>query len=272
MNNATLGILVMAAGKGTRMKSGLPKVLLPILDKPMLGYLLKTVLDCESDGIAVLVGHRGELVRDYLKAFPAIETLWQREQLGTGHAVQAARPWWERFDHLLVLNGDLPLMSSATLRSFWREHRDAEAHCSLLSFFTERPEGYGRVIRRPDGGVAVVEHKDASPQQRLVKEVNAGCYVFDVKRLSSVIGRIKNDNAQGEYYLPDVVASMSEAGMMVRASTSAADEDETLGVNTQGELAAMTARVRNAVVEHWMTKGVRVMDPSAVWIGPDAEL
>jgi bifunctional UDP-N-acetylglucosamine pyrophosphorylase/glucosamine-1-phosphate N-acetyltransferase len=252
------------------MKSDLPKVLLPILDKPMLGYLLKAVLDCKPNGAAVLVGHRGEQVCDYLKAFPAIEPLWQREQLGTGHAVQAARTWWERFDHLLVLNGDLPLLSSSTLRSFWREHFGAKAACSLLSFFTERPEGYGRVIRRPDGGVAVVEHKDASSEQRLVKEVNAGCYVFDVKRLSSVIDRIKSDNAQGEYYLPDVVALMSEAGMKVRASP--ADEEETLGVNTQAELAAITARVRGTLVEHWMAKGVRVMDPSAVWIGPDAEL
>ena len=270
MKNPTLGILVMAAGKGTRMKSDLPKVLLPILDKPMLGYLLKTVLDCEPDGVAVLVGHKGEQVCDYLKAFPAVEPLWQREQLGTGHAVQAARKWWERFDHVLVLNGDLPLLGPAALRVFLGEHLEGRAACSLLSFVTERPEGYGRVIREGDGGVAIVEHKDASPEQLLVKEVNAGCYIFDVKHLSSVIDRLKNHNAQGEYYLPDVVALMSEAGLKVRASV--AEEEETLGVNTQAELAAMTARVRGALAERWMAKGVRIMDPSAVWIGPDVEL
>jgi bifunctional UDP-N-acetylglucosamine pyrophosphorylase/glucosamine-1-phosphate N-acetyltransferase len=255
------------------MKSDLPKVLLPILDKPMLGYLLKTVLDCEPDGVAVLVGHRGEQVCDYLKAFPAIEPLWQREQLGTGHAVRVARRWWERFDHVLVLNGDLPLLGLSTLRSFLKEHFHEKAACSLLSFVTKRPEGYGRVIRGSggsDGGVSIVEHKDASPEQRLVEEVNAGCYIFDVKRLSSVIDRLKNDNAQGEYYLPDVVALMGTAGLKVRASI--AEEEEALGVNTQAELAAMTARVRDALVARWMAAGVRVMDPSAVWIGPDAEL
>jgi bifunctional UDP-N-acetylglucosamine pyrophosphorylase/glucosamine-1-phosphate N-acetyltransferase len=126
------------------------------------------------------------------------------------------------------------------------------------------------VVRRPDGGVGIVEHKDASPQQRLVKEVNAGCYVFDVKRLSPVIDRLKNDNAQREYYLPDVVALMSEAGLRVCASV--AEEEETLGVNTQAELAAMTTRVRDVLVGHWMAEGVRVLDPSAVWIGPDVKL
>jgi bifunctional UDP-N-acetylglucosamine pyrophosphorylase/glucosamine-1-phosphate N-acetyltransferase len=259
------------------MKSDLPKVLLPILDKPMLGYLLKTVWDCEPDGVAVLVGHRGEQVCDYLRTFPAaVEPLWQREQLGTGHAVRVARGWWERFDHVLVLNGDLPLLGLSTLRSFLEEHFHEKAACSLLSFIAERPDGYGRVIRGPgevpgsDERVAIVEHKDASPEQRLVKEVNAGCYLFDVKRLSSVIDRLKNDNAQGEYYLPDVVALMSEAGFKVRASV--AKEEETLGVNTQAELAAMTARVRASLVERWMAEGVRVMDPAAVWIGPDVEL
>ncbi|MDR2179360.1 MAG: bifunctional UDP-N-acetylglucosamine diphosphorylase/glucosamine-1-phosphate N-acetyltransferase GlmU [Synergistaceae bacterium] len=273
VENSTLGILVMAAGKGTRMKSGLPKVLLPILDKPMLGYLLETVSNCGPDGVAVLVGHEGEQVCDYLKAFPGVEPLWQREQLGTGHAVQAARGWWERFDHVLVLNGDLPLLSLATLRSFLGEHFEAKAACSLLSFVTEHPEGYGRVIRGPGGdggGVTIVEHKDASPEQRLVRAVNAGCYIFEVKELSLVIDRIKNDNAQGEYYLPDAVALMSQAGLKVRGSV--ADEEEASGVNTQAELAAMTLRVRNALAESWMAKGVRILDPSAVWIGPDVEL
>jgi bifunctional UDP-N-acetylglucosamine pyrophosphorylase/glucosamine-1-phosphate N-acetyltransferase len=251
------------------MKSALPKVLFPILDKPMLGYLLKTILEDGFGDVAVLVGHEGERVRDYLRIFPSVEVLWQEEQLGTGHAVQVARPWWGRFRQLLVLNGDLPFLSSDTLKSFVQEHRGAGAGCSLLSFVTERPDGYGRVLRGPEG-VFVVEHKDASPEQRLVREVNAGCYVFATEALSRVIGRLKNRNAQGEYYLPDVVALMNTEGL--KAHAAVAGEDELLGVNTQAELAEMTRRMRDSLVQGWMAMGVRVMDPSAVWIGPDVKL
>ncbi|MDR2137714.1 MAG: bifunctional UDP-N-acetylglucosamine diphosphorylase/glucosamine-1-phosphate N-acetyltransferase GlmU [Synergistaceae bacterium] len=263
----------MAAGKGTRMKSEHPKVLLPILEKPMLGYLLKTVLACHSDGIAVLVGHQGERVCEYLKAFPSVEPLWQREQLGTGHAVRIARPWWERFDQVLVLNGDLPLLEPETLRVFLRQHGEhlgEEFACSLLSFATDRPEGYGRVVREPGGGISIVEHKDATPDQRLIKEVNGGCYCFVTRHLSQAIDRLENRNAQGEYYLPDVLGPMRKAGLMVRASV--VDEEEMLGVNTQAELARATIRVRDSVARRWMDRGVRVTDPSAVWIGPDVEL
>ena len=259
----------MAAGKGTRMKSDLPKVLFPILDKPMLGYLLKTVLEHGPDGLAVLVGHGGEQVRDYVKNFsPSIEILWQTEQLGTGHAVRVAAPWWRRFDHVLVLNGDLPFLGLDTLRSFAKAHLEEDAACSLLTFVTERPEGYGRVLREP--GIAIVEEKDASPRQRLVKEVNGGCYIFRTKPLSEVIGRLGNDNAQKEYYLPDAVTLLSEAGLKIAAS--AANEAEMLGINTQEELSAVTRRMKDALAMEWMAKGVRIMDPNAVWIGPDVEL
>ncbi|MDR3264526.1 MAG: bifunctional UDP-N-acetylglucosamine diphosphorylase/glucosamine-1-phosphate N-acetyltransferase GlmU [Synergistaceae bacterium] len=281
MENAALGILVMAAGKGTRMKSELPKVLLPILDRPMLGYLLSTVekyvhpenapTDSPSARVAVLVGYGGEQVSEYLKAFPSVEIIWQKEQLGTGHAVQTARSWWENFQNLLVLNGDLPLLSEKTLRTFVREHMEAGAACSLLSFETNSPDGYGRILRAAYGKkVFVVEHKDATPEQRRVREVNAGCYLFGVKGISRVIDELRNDNAQGEYYLPDVVSLMNDAGMGVRATTI--DGREMLGVNTQAQLSAMAMQVRDSLIQEWMSRGVRVMDPSAVWIGPGVTL
>ncbi|MDR3231044.1 MAG: bifunctional UDP-N-acetylglucosamine diphosphorylase/glucosamine-1-phosphate N-acetyltransferase GlmU [Synergistaceae bacterium] len=281
MENAALGILIMAAGKGTRMKSELPKVLLPILDRPMLGYLLSTVkkyvhpedesADSPSARVAALVGYGGERVSGYLRAFPSVEIIWQKEQLGTGHAVQTARPWWENFQNVLVLNGDLPLLSVESLRTFVREHMEAGAACSLLTFETNSPDGYGRILRAAYGKkVFVVEHRDATPEQRRVREVNAGCYLFDVKGLSRVIDELRNDNAQGEYYLPDVVSLMNDAGMVVRAT--AVDGREMLGVNTQAELAAMAMRVRDSLIHDWMSRGVRVMDPSAVWIGPGVVL
>jgi bifunctional UDP-N-acetylglucosamine pyrophosphorylase/glucosamine-1-phosphate N-acetyltransferase len=263
----------MAAGKGTRMKSELPKVLHPLLDKPLLGCLLKTVFHCNPAAVAVLVGYKGEQVRDYLRSsFPSAEVLHQAEQLGTGHAVQVSRNWWERFGHVLVLNGDLPLLTPQTLLSFVSSHLGANASCSLLSFVTSQPDGYGRIIRSPAAGsdtVSIVEHKDATPEQRLVREVNAGCYLFETKALSRVIGRLKNDNAQGEYYLPDVVGLMNGEGMKTQALE--AEERELLGINTQAELAAAAVAVRDALVRAWMERGVRVTDPSAVWIGLDAE-
>lgn len=264
-----LGILVMAAGKGTRMRSGLPKVLHPILDAPMLGYLLRSVLGCGADEVAVLVGSGGEQVEEYLRSFPDVKTLWQREQLGTGHAVKVTRDWWERFDSLLVLNGDLPLLRPETLNDLLNRCRKDPADGTLLTFDACNPDGYGRVVRSP-GGVRIVEHKDASDEERLVREVNAGCYFFATASLARVIDRIGNDNAQGEYYLPDVISLMTGEGMRVRALPM--PEEEMMGVNTQAELAGVTRILRDRIALGWMERGVRIMDPSAVWIGPDVEL
>lgn len=264
-----LGILIMAAGKGTRMRSGLPKVLHPILDVPMLGYLLGSVLGCGADEVAVLVGSGGEQVEEYLRSFPDVKTLWQREQLGTGHAVKVARDWWERFDSLLVLNGDLPLLRPETLNDLLNRCREDPADGTLLTFEAHNPDGYGRVVRSP-GGVRIVEHRDASDEERLVREVNAGCYFFATASLARVIDRIGNDNAQGEYYLPDVISLMTGEGMRVRALPM--PEEEMMGVNTQAELAGATRILRDRIAFGWMERGVRIMDPSAVWVGPDVEL
>lgn len=264
-----LGVLVMAAGKGTRMKSDLPKVLHPALDMPMLGYLLRSVLGCGAGEVAVLVGSGGDQVEEYLRAFPDVKVLWQREQLGTGHAVKVARDWWEGFDTLLVLNGDLPLLKAETLRCVLDRCRREPASCTLLSFEARNPDGYGRVVRTTEG-VRIVEHRDASEEERGVREVNAGCYVFEVASLARVIDRIGNDNAQGEYYLPDVVALMQGEGMSVRAVPM--PEEEMMGVNTQVELAGVARILRDRIAVGWMERGVRMLDPSAVWIGPEAEL
>lgn len=264
-----LGVLVMAAGKGTRMRSGIPKVLHPILDVPMLGYLLRSVRGCGVGEVAVLVGSGGERVEEYLRSFPDVAVLWQREQLGTGHAVKVAREWWKALDTLLVLNGDLPLLRPETLKGVLDRCLREPAACTLLSFEARNPGGYGRVVRTAEG-IRIVEHKDASEEELRVREVNAGCYVFDAASLARVIDRVGNDNAQGEYYLPDVVALMQGEGMSVRAVPM--PEEEMVGVNTQAELAEVARMMRDRIAVGWMERGVRMMDPSAVWIGPDAEL
>ncbi|GHS94548.1 bifunctional protein GlmU [Synergistales bacterium] len=263
------------------MKSELPKVLHNILDKPMLGYLLKTLTEIQAfqdlrAEVAVLVGHGGEQVSEYLKSFPCLTVLRQEEQLGTGHAVQTTRAWWEKFDALLVLNGDLPLLRASTIQSllslFQKSHASRCA-CAILSFIAKNPDGYGRVIRSESASsenIHIVEHKDASPEVREVREVNAGCYLFDVRSLSSVIGKLKNDNAQKEYYLPDVLTLMNAEGMKISALL--ADENEMRGVNTQSELASVTSAARDAILFDWMEKGVSMLDPNMVWVGSDVKL
>ncbi|NLL36952.1 MAG: bifunctional UDP-N-acetylglucosamine diphosphorylase/glucosamine-1-phosphate N-acetyltransferase GlmU [Fretibacterium sp.] len=259
----------MAAGKGTRMKSALPKVLHPILDRPMLGCLLQSVLSLEGAEVAVLVGSGGEEVCAYLECFPTVHPIWQREQLGTAHAVKSAQSWWEEFENLLVLNGDLPLLQASTLTHFLNEHLKSNSVCSLLSFQTETPGSYGRVVRRQES-VSIVEYKDATEEERRIKEVNAGCYAFSVSSLTRVIDKVRNDNAQGEYYLPDVVALLGGSGGCIQATL--APECEMLGINTQAELAEAAARLRERIVLGWMERGVRMMDPASVWIGLDVSL
>ncbi|MBQ7196371.1 MAG: NTP transferase domain-containing protein, partial [Synergistaceae bacterium] len=201
MNN--LCVLIMAAGKGTRMRSATPKVLQPILDRPIIDYVLKNVFDSgiSPANVGVLVGSRGELVEQHLrKNFPnELNILWQHEQLGTGHAVKVAQEFWQRYDDLIVLNGDVPLITPDSLKKFLNECGDND--CTVISFNAEDPKQYGRIIRK-ENSVEIVEFKDASDEQRKIHEVNAGCYAFKVESLKKVIDLIKNDNAQKEYYLP----------------------------------------------------------------------
>ena len=280
-----LGVLIMAAGKGTRMKSALPKVLQPLLDRPMLDYLIRNVLasdalagprEDKTENVAVLVGSGGEQVEKHVKEIFPVKVLWQKEQLGTGHAVRVAREWWENFETLLVLNGDLPLLSAGSLNSFMARFNDERPDCAILSFVARDPAAYGRVIRagmssKGDGeNVHVVEFKDASDEQRRTREVNAGCYAFNVPSLKTVIDKITNDNAQREYYLPDALKLMAAGGMRVDAYPM--PEEDLSGVNTHAELAAATAVMRNRILSGWMNAGVRIMDPSTAWVGPDVEL
>ena len=275
------GVLIMAAGKGTRMRTALPKVLQPLLDRPMLDYLLRSVLSSDAQvhvpqngvkSVAVLVGSGGEQVEEHLaKDFQgSLKILWQKEQLGTGHAVRVAQDWWGDFETLLVLNGDLPLLSVESLNAFMGRFNEDQPDCAILSFVARNPAAYGRVIHSSQNGVRVVEFKDATEEQRQVREVNAGCYAFNVTSLQAVIGKITNDNAQKEYYLPDALKLMAEAGMRVEAYPM--PEEDLSGVNTQSELAAATAVMRRRILERWMNCGVRVMDPATAWVGPDVEL
>lgn len=285
------GVLIMAAGKGTRMKSELPKVLQPMLDRPIIDYLLKSVISCNFsfnnfnfnlNNISVLVGSGGDQVEEHIKNLNLdlnfnlkfnfnknINVLWQREQLGTGHAVKCTHDWWKNFDALIVLNGDLPLLKPETLSALTQKFILNKPDCAIISFFAQNPGAYGRVVR--DGNnIKIIEFKDASEQERKINEVNGGCYFFNVKSLEKVIDKLSNNNAQGEYYLPEVLTLMNEKKLRVEAY--AVSEEEMAGVNTQAELAAVTEIIRRRILNKFMDDGVRIMSPETVWISPDAEI
>ena len=260
-------LLVLAAGKGTRMRSKTPKVLQTILEEPLLYYPLSASIDAGITNISVMVGFEGEKVQSWLDgSFPSVKVLWQREQLGTGHAAKLAMSWWREYQNVMVLAGDTPLITAQTLKFFAEHHLDSGNKCTLLSFDLPDPTGYGRVIR--DGAsVRIVEHKDANDMELMSHEVNSGMYIFDTKALLSVIDKISCDNAQHEYYLPDafsLIAANNEKVSAVKIENS----NEFLGVNDPVQLADASVIMRNRILNSWMLRGVRCMDPCSTWIGP----
>ena len=265
-----LCVLVMAAGKGTRMKSAKPKVLQPVLDKPIIDYVIKNILSAgiNPENIGVLVNSGGELVEAHIKKlFPSIKILYQHEQLGTGHAVKCAYSFWREYENLIVLNGDLPLMTTESLKNLIS---NCEFHdCTVITFIAQNPASYGRIIR-DNNQVSIIEYKDANQSQRDIKEVNAGCYAFRVKSLEKIIDLINNNNSQHEYYLTDALYLMNAQNMTTAAFIMS--EQEMQGVNTQRELANVTRDLRMQIINYWLDNGVRILDPESVYIGSDVKL
>ena len=265
------GVLVLAAGKGTRMRSRTAKVLHPMLEEPILYYPLDTAERAGFRDIAVIVGFQGEAVEEWTRAnFPQAGIVWQREQKGTGHAAKLAQPWWSDFENVIILAGDAPLLKPETLGYFAKRHKEAGSACSFLSFDLEDPTGYGRVVHS-GGHVRVVEHKDASDEERLIKEVNSGMYIFRTDALASVIDEINCRNAQGEYYLPDALALIEARGGRVEA-VKVGDPSEFLGINDQMQLSLAARIMRDRIIGGFMKDGMQCMDPSSCWIGPKVKI
>ncbi|MCX7929576.1 MAG: NTP transferase domain-containing protein [Chlorobi bacterium] len=235
---STIGI-VLAAGKGTRMNHAeVPKVLVPLNGKPLIGHVLETLSLVGLDRIIVVVGYRREQVLEYLrKWFPVVEHVIQEPQRGTAHAVMQAAPViTEMPATLLIVNGDVPLVRSSTLRDFLAHHRQSRTALSVLTTTVPAPEGYGRVIRSSDGMLeAIVEEADLLPNQRAIDEINTGIYAADAEHLFVALQSIEDNNVQGEYYLTDAVALLRRVGKSVSAWRS--DEwQQFLGVNTPEQL------------------------------------
>ena len=273
LNNQSICVLILAAGKGTRMRSNTPKVLQQIMEEPIISYPLNAVKTAGFDNqdIAVMVGFGGMQVEKYLNTnFSGVNVIWQKEQLGTGHAAKLAQGWWENYDNVMVLTGDTPLITADTLLKFVNEHVSSDDKCSFLSFELDNPKGYGRVIRS-GSSISIVEEKDADEKQKLCREVNSGMYIFSTKALSAVIDKIGCENNQKEYYLPDALSLIEGDGGSLNA-IKANNPQDFLGINDPLQLAEATAIMRRRIVRGWLLKGVRCADPDSIWIGPRVEL
>jgi bifunctional UDP-N-acetylglucosamine pyrophosphorylase / glucosamine-1-phosphate N-acetyltransferase len=254
----SLDIVILAAGQGTRMRSALPKVLHPVAGKSMLGHVIDTARLLKPQGIHVVIGHGAERVREQLAA-DDLNFVLQSEQLGTGHAVAQALPALSA-ERVLILYGDVPLIEVETLQRLLLQV--SEQQLGLLTVNLKDPTGYGRIVRDGNGVVnAIVEHKDASAEQRKICEGNTGILAVPGKRLSDWLGRLSNSNAQGEYYLTDVIAMAAADGLVV-ATEQAADEMEVLGANDRIQLSQLERHYQYRAARRLMVQGVTLIDPA----------
>jgi len=259
MTQQHLSVVILAAGQGTRMKSRLPKVLHPIGGKPLLAHVIHTANDLKATQTVVVYGHGGEQV----KAMLADEqVLWveQKQQLGTGHAVDQAAAHLQDEHIVLVLYGDVPLINAATLADLVKMTSDA---ClAILTVHLDNPHGYGRIVRDAQGNIQrIVEQKDANTQELAITEINTGILAVTGKRLKAWLKQLDNSNAQGEYYLTDIIAMAVNDGVAVRAAHPAS-EDEVLGVNSRSQLAHLERVYQRQQAEILMVQGVTVVDPA----------
>ena len=256
-----LKIVILAAGKGTRMRSDLPKVLHPVAGQPMLGHVLDTARSLSNEVPIVVYGHGAELLKE---AFSNDDIAWalQSEQLGTGHAVMQAVPLLDSDQRVLILYGDVPLLTAATLQRLLTE--SAEHGLGVLTARLHDPTGYGRIVRDSQGDVQrIVEHKDATDQERAIDEINTGIMVMPSSALNRWLNSLRNDNAQGEYYLTDVVELAVADGLPV-SGIIAGSEIEVAGVNDRVQLAEIERAWQRRNAEALMRHGVRVVDPSRI--------
>ena len=277
MANATA--IILAAGEGTRMKSSHAKVSHEILGKPMIRWVADAAIAGGCDRVVIVVGSHADEVRAivdaaYAGSAAAVECVEQAERKGTGHAVKVAlEATGINEGPVVVLNGDLPLVTAETVRSFAESVSAGNAAATAFTITPPDPFGYGRIVLAEDGTIERnIEQKDCTPEQAAtLLECNAGCYAFDGAQLAAHIGEVGCDNAQGEYYLPDMLEILKSHGQAVRAF-HCDDYREGLGVNSRAQLAQLTAIARDRINEHWMAEGVTFIDPAQAWIGPDATI
>lgn len=262
----TIDVVVLAAGQGSRMKSQLPKVLHPIAGKPMLAHVLDSAKAVQADKLHVVIGHGAEKVEQAFAGDDSISWALQAEQKGTGHAVMMALENLAATGTTLILYGDVPLTKPETLQSLIDLATDQQL--GLLTVTMQDSTGYGRIVRNDSGKVtSIVEHKDASPEQLEIKEVNTGILAVPTAKLHEWLPTLSNDNAQGEYYLTDIIAMAVESGLTVE-TLQPEFEQETYGVNNRQQQAELERWYQGRLVEELMVQGVTVLDPARLDIRP----
>ena len=258
MTNKTLSAVILAAGKGTRMYSDLPKVLHCVAGKPMVKHVIDTATALGAENVHLIYGHGGELMRERL-ANEKVNWVFQNEQLGTAHAVQQAAPFFKDDENIVVLYGDAPLISVETLEKLIAAK--PENGIALLTVNLDNPTGYGRILRENGNVVAIVEQKDANAEQLKIQEVNTGVMVSDGANFKKWLARVDNHNAQGEYYLTDLIALANQDGCQVMA-VQAGDAIEVEGANNRLQLAALERYYQHKQAQHLLLAGVTLLDPA----------
>jgi bifunctional UDP-N-acetylglucosamine pyrophosphorylase/glucosamine-1-phosphate N-acetyltransferase len=263
-------VAILAAGKGTRMKSALPKVLHRAAGEPLIAHVLRAADALDPDTITVVVGHLADAVTAGLSKRQGLRFALQEPQLGTGHALLQVEPHLRgAAGTLVLLSGDVPLLRASTLKTLVAHHQRAGAAATVLTARVAHPAGYGRIVRDREGAItAIVEDKDASEAQRAINEINSGVYAFDLAPLFDALRNVGASNAQREYYLPDLVRIYRTRGLPVETLVLE-DAREILGVNSRKELADVTAIMKADRLDALMAAGVTVVDPSSTWIGAD---
>ena len=277
MSNENCAV-ILAAGEGKRMKSGRPKVLCQVLFKPMLQWVVDAARGAGIRDLCVVTGHLHGAVEAFLEESAAHsrqappEHVYQAERRGTGHAVQMAEPFLRRFSggHVLILNGDAPFLTPEVIGGAFEQHAAQQSAVTVISAQPRDPTGYGRIVRDGATGalLAIVEHRDADAKTREIREINSGAYWFCTDALLSVLSQIQNDNAAGEYYLPDAIRLLIARGERADAFV-AADSSVVLGANDRSQLLELNSIARHRVLARLMADGVEFPCPDGVIVGPD---
>lgn len=261
--------VILAAGKGTRMKSKLPKVMHRLAGKPMITHVLDLVTQNKIERSLVILGHGRVQIEEFLAG--QTEIVIQAEQLGTGHALMQALPYLDGVNNIVVLSGDQPLIRPETLAELIRIHTHIQGAATVLTAQFENPYGYGRVVKNGENFVKVVEEKDATLEEQAIREINTGTYCFNVSKLREALQKITPQNAQGEYYLTEVFDIFMTQGERI-ATYCTEDVNEALGINSRVQLAEAEHVLRERILKHWMDEGVTIIDPASTFIGCEVEL
>ena len=262
--------LILAAGQGKRIKSDLPKVLHKVCGKEMVNHVIDTLRKENIEDINVIIGKGADLVKENTKSRNISYSL-QEEQLGTGHAVKCAIDFLKgKRGTVAIFNGDAPLITEETIEELFKTHKENGNSATILTSILNDASGYGRIIRKGNEVLKIVEHKDCNDEELKVKEINSGMYCFEIESLVECLGNLSNNNSQGEYYLTDVIGMLKEKNEKVGALVIS--YEETLGVNSRVQLAEVEAVLRKRINNKHLENGVTIIDPNTTYIGIDVEI